>query len=456
MATWPVISQFIKHCIYLVFFSVFRCCQLTYWRLTGIQSHLDSCRSGRNHAASAQLLKVWFRSTGRRININLQHHFLSTHVRFVHPEYALQAHVTLMSVSDKEAIFSISAATDNVFDVKKWPLVNLGLLHSAKYLLVMPLSSLIKLGEDLGDPKVKVVWLYNTSRCGGTALMQAFNSLPDVVAISGPKCMISLDLAFKRKLLKGKYKHYVNSDEYRRIYRNIVRLLLKPSQKEANVVAVRSHGQMSKTDLQLIPNLFPQFSGIFMYRNAAEQISSLYRVTHGFDLHSDCALTVIKHPWLSALLPNVWPLNLLYIVCNDPQHLQHLFKRESIKKLDNFVIAAIQFGETCFHYKAVVAKGAPITAFKYEHFLADKLGFCEALFHHAGMELTAKRRELIAEAWNDDSHKSTPLNRDLFKHIKMKITDEMVQNANSFLQYYDLPGWNETTSLPNTVQYSSQ
>ncbi|KAF6033514.1 hypothetical protein EB796_008176 [Bugula neritina] len=180
MAVWIVNVLFFKHCIYLVIYSLFRCCQLVSWWLTGVQSHLKSCRNGENYESSAQFLRVWIKSTGKIINVNLRHHFLSTHVRFVHPTYALQKHVTLMTVTDKEAIFSVTNESEDVLNVRNWPFLFLAQLPTAKYLLIMPISSMIKLGEELGDPKAKVIWIYHTGRCGSTAMSQVFNSLPDL------------------------------------------------------------------------------------------------------------------------------------------------------------------------------------------------------------------------------------------------------------------------------------
>ncbi|KAF6033516.1 hypothetical protein EB796_008178 [Bugula neritina] len=60
-----------KHCVYLVIYSLFHCCQLVSWWLTGVQSHLKSCRNGENYESSSQLLRVWFCSSGGVINVSV-------------------------------------------------------------------------------------------------------------------------------------------------------------------------------------------------------------------------------------------------------------------------------------------------------------------------------------------------------------------------------------------------
>ncbi|KAF6033515.1 hypothetical protein EB796_008177 [Bugula neritina] len=451
MALWFMNVMLFCHCVYLVIYSLFRCCQLVSWWLTGVQSHLKSCRNGNNYESSAQLLRVWFRSSGRAINVNLRHHFLSTHVRFVHPTYALQKNITLMTVTDTEAIFSISDENEDIYDVRKWIFVAASQSVTTKYLLIMPISSMVKLGEELGDPKTKVIWIYHTGRCGSTALCQVFNALPDVVSISEPNCVLSLDQTLKKKALDENKPSWLSSSEYLKIYQNTIRLLLKPYQKEASVFAVKSHGLTTELNLQLIPKLFPDFIGIFMYRNPREQITSLYRVLKGLHPHEEWNLSIIRHPVLSLILPNIQLSALTLAGCNDPKHLQWLFRKENKILSDEFIFAVIQFAETCFHYKEVVGEGAPIVAIKYELFQQNKCKFFEAIFHHSGLELTSEREALIDIALSEDSQKGTPLEKSVLAQKKINITTEMIDNANRYLKYYDLPGWGDSLTLPNTM-----
>jgi len=359
-----------------------------------------------------------------------------------------------MTVTDKEAIFSIQGECDDVFNVRKWPFLFLAQLPIAKHLLIMPISSMIKLGEELGDPQAKVIWIYHAGRCGSTAMSQVFNSLPDAVSISEPNCLLSLDMTFKETYFKEKNgSAWITSDEYQQIYRNAVRLLVKPYKRDANIFAVKSHGYASKTDLHLIPKLFPQFIGIFMYRNMKEQVISITRVTQGIFLHGECALAAIKNPILSLLFPNVHPSSLLHCSCSEPRHLEWLFKRENIIKSCDFINAVIQFAGTCFHYKDVVAKGLPVVAVKYEHLQENQTKFFEMIFKHVGLEMTSERRKLIDYALSEDSQKGTPVNKKTMASVQTNVTQTMIDEANYFLRYYDLPDWGKDILLPKTLEY---
>ena len=118
-------------------------------------------------------------------------HFISTHDGLVHPDFALQTHDTLMTVTDKEAIFCVFNKHVNVFNTRKHPFLFNTLFMEAKYLPVMPITSFIKLAEAQGDPKSQVIWIHHTGRCGSTAIAQAFIALPDTVALSAPHCLLS-------------------------------------------------------------------------------------------------------------------------------------------------------------------------------------------------------------------------------------------------------------------------
>ena len=139
--------------------------------------------------------------------VHYRRHFITTHAGFVHPDFALQTHVTLMTVTDKEAICCVSDKHVNVFNTRKHPFLFNTLFMEAKYFLVMPITSFIKLAEAQGDPKSKVIWLHHTGRCGSTAIAQAFNALPDTVALSVPHRLFALRQTYK-------YKHLFTSVDW--------------------------------------------------------------------------------------------------------------------------------------------------------------------------------------------------------------------------------------------------
>jgi len=199
MASYKSYLKMFQYGFYLMIYIILKSIQMLYWRLNGVQNHLFRCKGGDNYEMSAQFLKVWGRCKPTTFTIHYRRHFLSTHIAFVHPEMALQSHVSLMTVTDKEAIFCITSSDVDLYDTRKHPFFFNSQHSYAKFLLIMPISSFTRLAETVGDPKQKVIWLHHQSRSGSTATSQVLNALPGISMISEPICFFSLDQTFKYK-----------------------------------------------------------------------------------------------------------------------------------------------------------------------------------------------------------------------------------------------------------------
>ncbi|KAF6035527.1 hypothetical protein EB796_006160 [Bugula neritina] len=198
MATLKPYWVFMLYLIQLTAFEFFKMCQRVWWKLSGVQKHINKCYHDDQYDMSVQCLRVWGKCKPSPLTIPQLHHFLTTHVKFVNPEYALGKHVTLLAVNDKDAIFGVFSPQEDIYNVRKWPFLYIAEFQTAEHILVMPMTSFIRLANKLGDPRSKVIWVHSTGRCGSTALAQAFNSLPDVLAMAEPMCFFSL----KQKLFE--------------------------------------------------------------------------------------------------------------------------------------------------------------------------------------------------------------------------------------------------------------
>ncbi|KAF6034024.1 hypothetical protein EB796_007672 [Bugula neritina] len=104
-STWIAYKNYLLYSIHLLLYGLLRICQLISLRIAGIQSHLDRCKVGEEYETSAQLLKVWSRSKPTFFTILIRDTFIHS-CEVVHPEYSLQKHITLMTVTDKEKLSS--------------------------------------------------------------------------------------------------------------------------------------------------------------------------------------------------------------------------------------------------------------------------------------------------------------------------------------------------------------
>jgi len=429
--TFQAYISVVLYLFHLVLYGLLRICQLISWRIAGIQSHLDRCKVGEEYETSAQLLKVWSRSKPTPFTILYQRHFLSTHVKFVHPEYSLQKHITLMTVTDKEAIFCVPSPEVNVLDVRKWPFLFEAMHQAANYILIMPVSSLIRLSKVIGEPTTKVVWIHHPGRCGSTAVAQAFNALPDVTCISEPQCCFSLNQIYKYKNFGIWDKKPEFSVRYMETFYAAICLLLKPSQTDASVVIVKGSPTVATADMKLLPKLFPKFKNIFMYREIEKQVTSIYNLLAKVELPSDVTSYIATNKILSRMFPSIRPLGFMYNSCDDKTHLEYIFKKDNVPKPCElrFFGFILNWAEICFHFRKhneQVPSSQAMPAFKYEHWLSNRMKYLQTLFRYINLELTDKT-------------------------CSVEISAEMIKRANVYLQFYDLSSWGDPFTLPNTV-----
>lgn len=71
------------------------------------------------------------------------------------------------------------------------PFMYINQFNLCSELIRMPLESFLRLADEVGDPKAKLVILSNTGRCGSTLLTQLFEDLPQTVAISEPEVLMA-------------------------------------------------------------------------------------------------------------------------------------------------------------------------------------------------------------------------------------------------------------------------
>ena len=118
--------------------------------------------------------------------------FFFRHVRYTHPEAVLAPNVTLLNVDAKYAVFAVvQGPNKDVLKHTTGPFMYINQFNLCSELIRMPIESFLKLSDQIGDPKAKLVILSNTGRCGSTLLTQLFEDLPHTVAISEPEAFMA-------------------------------------------------------------------------------------------------------------------------------------------------------------------------------------------------------------------------------------------------------------------------
>ena len=97
-----------------------------------------------------------------------------------------------MNIDNNFAVFAVvNGPNKDVLKHTTGPFMYINQFKMCSELIRMPLESFLRLADQVGDPKGKLVILSNTGRCGSTLLTQLFEALPHTVAISEPEVLLA-------------------------------------------------------------------------------------------------------------------------------------------------------------------------------------------------------------------------------------------------------------------------
>jgi len=158
-------------------------------------------------------------------------HFLGAHEKFDHPDYVLADDVVLMCVTKKCAVFLQMPKSIWHYTADKAPFCWITLFKEATKTITMPLSSLHRLADKMGDIKTPSMLISNEGRCGSTLLCNLMHySNRKVLALSEPDAFQCVqDMMIYRKEM-GK--------EYDRLVRSVSILSFKPV-KDADAIVIK-------------------------------------------------------------------------------------------------------------------------------------------------------------------------------------------------------------------------
>lgn len=114
------------------------------------------CAAAKEYGSSAHLAKLRFgASPVNYLGLSLGT-YVCTHVRYVHPDYALRENVCLWFFDGDKAVFAVCDEEASFYDTQAFPFLFMSLEKLARHLLIMPIKSLHRLADDIGDPKANV------------------------------------------------------------------------------------------------------------------------------------------------------------------------------------------------------------------------------------------------------------------------------------------------------------
>ena len=96
----------------------------------------------------------------------------------------LQPNVSLYALTNEEAIFVETEENVGIYRSNVNPFFFMAQFGYSKNVMRMSITRFVELAERIGDPAIPVICVSNTGRCGGTMLVQMFESVPRMLVLN--------------------------------------------------------------------------------------------------------------------------------------------------------------------------------------------------------------------------------------------------------------------------------
>ena len=346
----------------LVFYLMYCAC----WSCACVLDYLlDRLMSvfGESATGTAQLGRILWKKRFSDFSVASPMDFMCMFRSQVKLEYILRPTVSLYAITKKNAIFVETPEGVNIHSSDIHPFHMAAQFLYATKVIKMTISDFVRLAEKIGDPKVHVIWMSNTGRCGGTMVCQVFESVPGSLAIHEPDPPFSVQ--------KLKESNAIQDSEYEILLKAMLRILCKP-RPGISRICIKPRPQCSVM-LTSINKLGIEIRHLFIYRNSLDTLRS----------------------WLALLSYDPFPTILR--LCTDAEWFSNIFPyirnilREYLKSdLPANATTACVFTHMWAHQiylaRNAMLRGQTIMPMKYEDMLSQPTKIVEQLFEHSGID----------------------------------------------------------------------
>ncbi len=145
--------------------------------------------------------------------------FLLTHEEFIGPEYVFNDNVTLLQVTKDTVIFIEGKKGMPPAFSMCFSFATVGQIATGEYIITMSLQTFFRLSEKLEKVDNKLVFLHNTSRCGGSLMVNILEHTGCVVGWNEPRVLDNV---------ATQLNHTWNRKMSKRVFQATLRMLAKP------------------------------------------------------------------------------------------------------------------------------------------------------------------------------------------------------------------------------------
>ena len=405
---------------------LFGLCQFVLWNINGTSARIERNFKESSYKGSVQLMNIIARY---KYDLMGQpsgpHLFITCHERFVDPEYVLEDdHISLFNVyKDKAVWVQVEKGTD-LSRCDYAAFIYLAQFKLAKKLIIMPIHIFHDLGQKVGKPKSKLIFLTNTARCGSTLLTRVFAEIKTCLSYSEPYSLNAI------ALLRG----VVSDEERERIFTHCINLLCKPLHSKNIEAYILKPTQPTMVELPHIWKLFPHSHNLFLYREGLAVARSVAKCADGV---LSIAILQVVGRWSGAITKK--------LVEGMGLHSENF----QIKLESDLHWGTIMWAAAIRQYLDFRKQGINIVAVRFEDLLKDSKCAFRKIFEYCGLPFDAKALEV---GMSKDSQRGSPISHECLKYYKPdEYTGKVKVLAERICDQFDVPRFGEEFRAPETI-----
>ena len=418
------------------------------WFIDGTRTRIEQRRQAKFYNQCAQLLDIRLRHSMESLTLPpSDKYFITTHSRFVSPEYVLKDNVSIYALTNNEAVF-----IEVPEGVEEWRLsVNafhkIAQFENAVRIVKIPLNAFNKLSRTLRkQSQPKIILGYSSARSGSTLMCSIFEKTECCVSFSEPGLIVDPFLVNK------KCKDTKEEDKYKDILVSTVTMLCKPRSHAVKAYFLKMLTEMAWLDTNTVVETlkmhFTDVHFIYLYRNIPNVVNSIIK------LQPELRYMKIVNLLLSVLGHNVRKkvkvldffekeeqtrnseiIDLLLKFLYHPQCLYLQFLIYVITKNHNVYLSIHQ------------QKPGVVKSIKYEDLLSDPDATIRDVFSHCGLP-----SELVIEAktaLEHDSQANSVISRETLSKNKPRKPECVIKDAlDRICKHYNVAGYYTDLRLP--------
>lgn len=415
-----------KYFAYVGLRKLYGLCQGITWILNGTYLSLWRSQAKGNEHWSAQLLDI----VGRyKLDLVLEpsgpQNFITTHAGFVSPSYVLQDNVSLYYVTATQAVFVETREDMDVTHSDHGAFIRVAQFENARRIIVMPIEAFHQLAEQLGDPKGKIVFLTNTSRCGSTLVSQIYEETGRCLSLSEPDALNAIAL----------YQDKMPQADLDKLIRNSVRIQCKPIRDREIDAYILKPTAPTINAVPMFVRIFPESKQLFMYREGLKVAQSLIKTSSQMPMLALVFKLTALHPKLSEL---------------GVEAMGFSPKDFKVSLPNPMTFSIFVWAVFCNRYNLLRRDGFNINAIKYEDLVKNKVSSTKEIFKYTG--IPEEWAEKAVKALEKDSQRHSPLSMKNVSSIKnVELTKEHRAVTDPFLDQMGLARVPEECILEGTI-----